>query len=68
MPDECRPEPDRLDAALAYAEMVEAVENGYLGTAISLSREQQVPLQAVWTPEDDNIDDDAKPVVPPPSR
>ena len=35
--------------------MVEAVENGYLETAISLSGEHAVPLEEVWSPEDDGI-------------
>ena len=53
-----RDKPDRLDAALAYADMIEAVQNGYLETAISLSREHAVPLEEVWSPEDDGIVDE----------
>ena len=52
-------EPDRLDAALAYADMVEAVESGYLATAISLSKEHAVPLTVVWSPDDDDVNDGA---------
>ena len=43
-----RDKPDRLDAALACADMIEAVQNGYLETAISLSGEHAVPLEEVW--------------------
>ena len=53
-----RHEPDHLNAALAYADMIEAVQSGYLETAISLSREHAVPLEEVWSPEDDGIVDE----------
>ena len=53
-----RHKPDRLNAALAYADMIEAAQNGYLETAISLSREHAVPLEEVWSPEDDGIVDE----------
>lgn len=52
-----RYEPDGLNAALAYADMAEAIETGYLATALSLSQEHAVPLAAVWTPDDDDTDD-----------
>ena len=53
-----RHKPDCLNAALAYADMIEAVQNGYLEPAISLSREHAVPLEEVWSPEDDGIVDE----------
>ena len=59
-----RHRPDRLSAALAYADMVEAVENGYLETAISLSGEHAVPLEEVWSPEDDGIVDETASTPP----
>ena len=61
-----RHKPDRLDAALAYADMIEAVQNGYLETAISLSGEHPIPLEEVWSPEDDGIVDET--AATPPSR
>ena len=47
----------RFDAALAYADMAEAVEDGYLATATSLAEEYGIPLDLVWSPADDYLDE-----------
>ena len=47
---------DPTDVASAFAAMCDAVDDGDLATAISLSEEFAIPLDAVWAPEDDYLE------------
>ena len=52
---------DPTDVASAFAAMCDAVDDGDLETAISLSEEFAIPLDTVWAPEDDCLEPTANP-------